>query len=286
MVIGFLGKGGSGKSTLSTVFVHFLAGKGKVLAIDADHNMDMTYNLGIEREFPYLGESLAEIKTYVGINPDEESGTAFFLPNDPVFRIFPPDNFTERFSKVVSDKIRVMAGGPHTDNVLYGQSCSHILTTALKIYLPFLELGQDEFSVVDEKAGSDGAGTGIATGLSLAMVCTEPTPHGMKSANQIAEILEFHEVPYEFAFNKIRPGDDIQKAQSSLKKPALFFFDHSDSMTRPTSDIPENVTTQFEKIFNHAKQIIGPAGDQRKNRSKKKYAKAKNFKDPKKSQQA
>jgi CO dehydrogenase nickel-insertion accessory protein CooC1 len=64
MIIGVLGKGGSGKSTVSTNLVKFLASKKEhtVLAIDADHNMDITYNLGVTEEFPYLGGSMSDLK--------------------------------------------------------------------------------------------------------------------------------------------------------------------------------------------------------------------------------
>ena len=46
MRVAFLGKGGSGKSTMATAFVQELRSRGmQVLAIDADHNMDLSYNL-------------------------------------------------------------------------------------------------------------------------------------------------------------------------------------------------------------------------------------------------
>lgn len=49
MKIAFVGKGGSGKSSLSWLFVKTLESSGSdVLAIDADHNMDLTSNLGLD----------------------------------------------------------------------------------------------------------------------------------------------------------------------------------------------------------------------------------------------
>jgi CO dehydrogenase maturation factor len=47
MKIVVMGKGGSGKSSLSWLLSKYISKSKKVVAIDADHNMDLTSNLGI-----------------------------------------------------------------------------------------------------------------------------------------------------------------------------------------------------------------------------------------------
>lgn len=57
MTIGFFGKGGSGKTTTCFQFLravqHFYP---NFLAVDADHNMDLSFNLGVEDITPYVGQ--------------------------------------------------------------------------------------------------------------------------------------------------------------------------------------------------------------------------------------
>lgn len=280
MIVGFLGKGGSGKSTLSSAFVRYLAKKGKkVLAIDADHNMDLTFNLGVGEKFPYLGEGIKDIKEHVGISTQDESSKAFSLEPEPEFSLTPADPYTKKFSLKLNDNISLMAGGPHTDDVLYGQSCSHILTTALKIYLPFLKLNKNEVVVIDEKAGSDGAGTGIVSGFTMAVIAAEPTPHGVKAANQIADLLDFHNTPYEFAINKIRKNIDLTATQTSLKKPAELMFPFTEDALQTNGDLPPDFEKQFDEIYQTAVKIIETDGDIRKERSRKKYERSKAFKE-------
>ena len=205
MIIGFLGKGGSGKSTLSTNLADFLVkGNNTVLAIDADHNMDFSFNLGVGNSSPtpYLGNSLSEIKDLLGHKDAYHYRDIFLDDIHQYFTLSPLDPFTEKYSTPLHKNLRVMATGPHTDNVLYGQSCSHSLGTSLKVYLPLLTLKPNEYVIIDEKAGRDGAGTGVTTGFDIAVVVVEPTPHSLKAGKQIAELLDFFDTKYVFVVNQ------------------------------------------------------------------------------------
>ncbi len=205
MIIGFLGKGGSGKSSVSTAFSQWLHTNGiDVLAIDADHNMDLAHNLvGSVDDINYLGNALSDLLSHTGTQHKHYSDL-FFTQPQPEFSF--SDTFTKKYSVLSPLGIRVMAGGPHTDAVMFGQSCSHVLTTPLKAYLPLLNINEKQAVVIDEKAGADGAGTGIVTGMTLAIIVVEPTPQSVKAAKQIANLLSFFNVPYDFLINKDKPG--------------------------------------------------------------------------------
>ena len=75
MKIAFVGKGGSGKTTLASLFAAHLAAAGRpVLAIDADINQHLAAALGATRteaaRLPTLGDHLPLIKDYLrGDNP-------------------------------------------------------------------------------------------------------------------------------------------------------------------------------------------------------------------------
>ncbi len=95
MIIGVLGKGGTGKSTISTILIKSLSQKGLVLGIDADHNMDLTYNFG-NPSMNYIAGSFYEAKEYIGIKP-EIPFKEVFQSNIPqfFFSLNPADDYTK-----------------------------------------------------------------------------------------------------------------------------------------------------------------------------------------------
>ena len=64
MKVAFVGKGGSGKTTLSALFVRHLAGQGlPVMAVDADINQHLAEALGATAIPPAMGEHLRRSRT-------------------------------------------------------------------------------------------------------------------------------------------------------------------------------------------------------------------------------
>ena len=104
MRIAFVGKGGSGKTTIAALFSRFLTSKKlPILVIDADINQHIPRVLGCRETLPSLGNEVQRIKAYVrGSNTrilsDEQmikttppgTGSRFlsFRDNNPVFRYF------------------------------------------------------------------------------------------------------------------------------------------------------------------------------------------------------
>ncbi len=204
MKLAFLGKGGSGKSTMATAVVRQLRMREvRVLAIDADHNMDLSYNLGAEPSL-FLGSDPDRIKEYVGSARVGTYGDALKVGKEKhiSFTLSPADEFTRSVSIELEDGLRLMTAGPHTDRVRTQEACSHSLAAPLKVYLPLLKLKQNEAVVIDERAGTDPVATGILSGVDLAVIVQEPTINSRRVAGQIRRELELAGVRHIIVDNK------------------------------------------------------------------------------------
>ncbi len=89
MKIAFVGKGGSGKTTLSSLFIRHLAAAGApVIAIDADINQHLGPALGLDEAeaaaLPAMGDRLPLIKDYLrGSNPRIASAETMIKTTPP-----------------------------------------------------------------------------------------------------------------------------------------------------------------------------------------------------------
>ncbi|PID83595.1 hypothetical protein CSB11_00440 [Candidatus Campbellbacteria bacterium] len=275
MILGFLGKGGSGKSSVSTQMTYFLTQvkNKKVLAIDSDHNMDLSFNLsnGESVKMNSLGESFKDLEKYTGESQYKET----FLKNkDVIFTLSPKDEFTEKYTKKISENLNLMQAGPQTENVLYGKSCSHILTTPLKTYLPLLKLKKDEFVVVDEKAGADGVTTGIVTGLDVGVIVFEPTTHSIKTAKQISELMNFYKTPFVFVANKTQSEDDIDFVKQNFENENIFYLPSTRKVKQNPFDFDTKWEGELEKVLEKAKE---KNQNNRKERTLEKFKKSDRF---------
>ena len=272
MIIGFLGKGGSGKSSLATQVSLYLHTAGKeVLAIDADHNMDFAYNLtdgSPAPDMPSIGNALAPIRSFIGLEGEGTSADAFSEKRDMCFSLNPVDAYTDRYTHCVKDRLRLMMAGKQTDAVLYGKACSHILTTPLKIYLPLLQIGENDIVIVDEKAGADGVTTGTVTGIDVGVVICEASQHSIKTAKQIAELMDFFETPYIFAGNKTAGGEDRDYITQHLGAEPTVFLPEDVSVKRNPSTLTTAWSSMLKKI--HTK-LTGLNQNNRLERTKRKF---------------
>lgn len=258
MILGFLGKGGSGKSSISTQMALFLCSQGKtVLAIDADHNMDLSYNLsaGKNPSMEYLSQSLSLLQKSVGLSNSQKYTEAFLHETKKRFLLSPLSPEIASYSIALNNTIRLMTAGPQTDAVMHGQKCSHSLTTPLKILLPLLELHENEVVIVDEKAGADGVSTGIVTGIDIGVIVCEPALHSIKTAKQIATLMDFYDTPYFFVGNKVTSSEDKQLIVTQLEQEPTTFFMGSTSIKRAPSARVTEWIDELQVVFEKAGKL-------------------------------
>lgn len=250
MKIGFVGKGGSGKSTLSTLFVQHLEGLGKtVLAIDADYNMDLTNNLKAPQDMLYIGAGIQDVYKFIQRGYDSahvhgpNCNHTHEIITTPEFSLFPIDDVTKKYSAQINTYVRIMSAGPITQAMMQTQGCNHELIEALKIYLPFLKLKEDEYVVIDERAGIDGLSTGVTSGFDVAVVVVEATENSMRVGKQITDLLDFFGTRYLFLLNKV--SDEEKEVDIFID-----FYKNSPDIIVPFERDPSHVFAEkiLEKI--------------------------------------
>ena len=165
MKVAFVGKGGSGKTTLASLLVRHLAAQGlPVVAIDADINQHLADALGAGAAPPALGAHLPLIKDYLrGDNPRISSPEVMVKTTPPGrgsrLLHLGGDDPVHGLAIPLACGAQLMATGPFGDDDI-GVSCYHSKTGAVELYLNHLLDGPGEYAVIDSTAGAESSGPG------------------------------------------------------------------------------------------------------------------------------
>ena len=213
MKVAFVGKGGSGKTTLTSLFVRHLVGQGlPVVAIDADINQHLGEALGVSGDPPTMGAHLAEIKEYLrGGKPRIASAAA-------MVKTMPPGRGARLLRLAGADPVhglsvgtpcgaRLMTTGPFSDDDL-GVSCCHAKTGVVELYLNHLLDGPGEYVVVDCTAGAESFASGMFTRFDLTFLAAEPTRKGVGVYRQCSEYADGYDVALAVVGNKVQHQPD------------------------------------------------------------------------------
>jgi len=194
MKIAFIGKGGSGKSTVSWLATQLLVAENrKVLAIDADHNMDLVSLLGqkIESETTTMHRHADDFRIAVGQKEDKRWHEIVLDGRSlPTFTLEPKDSYTSQVTLPVSDSIELIAVGLGATDVLFSDRCAHGHSASLKFYLPLLDEGENTDVVIDGVAGADMMNYGLFLGADAIVVVVEPHQNSVRVLEQVNDIAE------------------------------------------------------------------------------------------------
>lgn len=244
MRIAFVGKGGSGKTTLSALFAKYINKKYPVLAIDADLNMHLGSLLGFEVALPvekHISHPAAvnTIKKYLKGKNGRIKEPAHFRKTTPPtadsgFIIMDDSNnpILKEFG-VGDEKLRMLAVGTY-DTEEIGASCYHNNLAILENILSHI-IDTEGVVVADMVAGVDAFANTLHAQFDMLVLTVEPTKRGVEVLMQYKELAEGAGV-YDSLFvvgNKVRSETDIEFLRKNIPSDKLLgFFKESDYLRR------------------------------------------------------
>ncbi|WP_181808356.1 ATP-binding protein [Streptomyces shenzhenensis] len=218
MRVAFVGKGGSGKTTLSALFARHLARSGApVVAIDGDINQHLAHALGLGEDQPFAAPPLSartgEIKDYLrGTNPRIASREAMVKTTPPgqgsrLLRLLGDDEVHSRHVQDVGG-VPLMVTGAFAGSDL-GVACYHSKLGAVELYLNHLVDGPGEYVVVDMTAGADAFASGLFTRFDMTFLVVEPTLKSLSVYHQYRDHAAEFQIPVAVVGNKVTGADDL-----------------------------------------------------------------------------
>ncbi|WP_330260086.1 ATP-binding protein [Streptomyces murinus] len=236
MRVAFVGKGGSGKTTLCALFSRHLArSAAPVVAIDGDINQHLAHALGLGEEetfaAPPLSARTGEIKDYLrGSNPRIPSRDAMVKTTPPgrgsrLLRLLGDDGVHGHHVQEVSG-VPLMVTGTFDGGDL-GVACYHSKLGAVELYLNHLVDGPGEYVVVDMTAGADAFASGLFTRFDMTFLVVEPTRKSVSVYRQYRDHAAEFDIPVAAVGNKVTGEDDLLFLKEHVGDALLAHCEHS-----------------------------------------------------------
>ncbi|WP_405846053.1 ATP-binding protein [Streptomyces sp. NBC_01518] len=273
MRVAFVGKGGSGKTTLSALFARHLARVGApVLAIDGDINQHLAETLAPDASpgtepvtAPPLAAHLTELKNYLrGTNPRIASPEAMIKTTPPgrgsrLLRLLGDDEVHARHVVRAGD-VPLMATGEFEESDL-GVACYHSKLGAVELYLNHLVDGPGEYVVVDMTAGADAFASGLFTRFDLTFLVAEPTRKGVSVYRQYRDHAREFGIRLAVIGNKVTGEDDLLFLKEEVEDDLLTHLVHSPWVRAAEQGHGQGDLNALESHNRHALTVLREAVD-------------------------
>ena len=248
MIIAVSGKGGTGKTLVSSLLIKSLAGEDKdILAIDADPDSNLPEALGIQVE-KTVGDVREELKK------DTKEGN---IPTDANKWDILDYKIMESIIETPEFDLLVM-GRPE------GSGCYCAVNNILRKLIETLSKNYD-YIVIDTEAGLEHLSRRTTQNVDIMLVVTDPSKRGILTAKRIDELSEELDITFNKIYlilNRIKPETEheiMDKVREiGLEVAGIIYEDITiesyDMEGKPLLDLPDDsqavITTQkFAKNF-------------------------------------
>lgn len=243
MKIAFVGKGGSGKSTVTALFTHYLTSKKqRVLAVDADINQHLAPLLGVPFDAAAALSSTAT-SDYI---KQVLSGDNRLVDSVHMVKTTPPGRGSHLIGFDASDPIlarcsvsfasgygHFMHVGTYDEEGI-GTSCYHGNLAVFENIVSHTDTHEDEWLVADMVAGTDAFAGALYLMFDAIVLVVEPTPESVGVHRQFMRLAESAGVAERVlvAANKVADADDTLFLAGELGVAPSVVFDYDADLKR------------------------------------------------------
>lgn len=181
MKLAVSGKGGVGKTTLTSLLAYSFVARGyNVLAIDADPSPCLGDALGFPREMVQAIEPIAEMHELIHERTGSKPGTygGIFKMNPKVDDI--PDRFSATYRGIKLLELGAVKQG--------GSGCICAESVLLKQLVSTILLQRNEVVLMDMYAGTEHLGRATSDMVDAMLIVAEPTARSLGTAAQIKQL--------------------------------------------------------------------------------------------------
>lgn len=209
MKIAVSGKGGVGKTTVSSSLArHFATSGRRVIAIDADPDANLALALGATAEQAASCTPLSEeddlIEERTGVRPGKGG----------MFRLNPDVSDVIGRCGVDIDGVTLLRMGTVERG---GSGCMCAEGTFLQAFMRHLVLQTDDVAILDMEAGIEHLGRGTARGVDAFVVVIEPGGRSVQTAGAVSKLAADLGVTRIVAVaNKVRGAEDLAFVREAL----------------------------------------------------------------------
>ena len=226
MKIAFVGKGGSGKTTASSLFAQYQSESRLVLAVDADINMHMAELLNNKQ--PIKGQLISEkepseaIRTYLRGDNIRISTNAYFKKSTPpgsgsnlVDITDTQDWLVSTYGQKITDTLSLVTVGSYSEEGV-ASSCYHNNLSVLENVLSHTV--DHGVIVVDMVAGTDAFASTLFSQFDMLVFVVEPTNRSIAVLEQYQHLAKHSGITDKLFViaNKVENDDDYTFLESKI----------------------------------------------------------------------
>ncbi|MBI5632623.1 MAG: AAA family ATPase [Nitrospirae bacterium] len=257
MKVAITGKGGVGKTTLSSILSYLFAAEGKkVIAVDADPDANLASALGVPREDAEKIVPIANMNELIEERTGSKPGSAGIYKLNPKV-----DDLPEGVGyKIDGITLLIMGKGKAASSGCY---CPE--NVLLRRLLRHLVVERNEVVIVDMEAGIEHLTRGTADSVDAFIVVIEPGQRSIQTAGVVRDMAKGLGVKNVFVVaNKIRGQEDldfVKKGIGDMELAGHISFSHSIMEADIKGDSPfkfapqtveevKSIKTAIEKVLN------------------------------------